>query len=542
MTPKKLRSSRRRSVEEELRITRSRSRKDVLAKKNMKSPESPTKKILTEGFSTLSISNTGKKINEKKQTRSAARDLTNIIEPGKCFVTPLIISKTSKTVRKKSEPMTRSKRRTEIISKNDSSEIDFFANKSDSDDKIFSAKESESVSDECPTPTKKSKRNKNVTNKNGKKNENDFMNLLKSLHTSEIPSRLVCREDETNKIKTFVKAAISQSGTSSAMYISGVPGTGKTASTLQVLKELNGTKKKKFIYCYVNGMELPQPNKVFVEVYKTVFKSTRISPQNARRLLNEKFLSYENKIPVVILVDELDLLCTKKLDIIYDIFNWTTNPSARVSVIAIANTLDLPERLLNQRISSRLGANRICFQPYDHEQIAKIISKRVEGTTVISKDAINLASRKVAALNGDLRKALDVVSRATEIAMANNKNEVSISLVQQAIKESSSTIDVEYVRNLSIHEKQIFDACICQQLSSGLEEMSIYDTYQQYKRNCLEKEITPILLENFGKLINKMADCNLLYLNKFNGSILFRTFRLGMTVSEAKFCLENAGS
>lgn len=51
---------------------------------------------------------------------------------------------------------------------------------------------------------------------------------------------------------------------------------------------------------------------------------------------------------------KLDLLNTKKQEIVYDIFNWSANEESLVSVIAIANTLDLPERLLSQRVSSRL--------------------------------------------------------------------------------------------------------------------------------------------------------------------------------------------
>lgn len=50
----------------------------------------------------------------------------------------------------------------------------------------------------------------------------------------------------------------------------------------------------------------------------------------------------------------MDLLCTKRQDVVYDIFNWSSNEESRVSVLAIANTLDLPERLLSRRVGSRL--------------------------------------------------------------------------------------------------------------------------------------------------------------------------------------------
>jgi origin recognition complex subunit 1 len=48
------------------------------------------------------------------------------------------------------------------------------------------------------------------------------------------------------------------------------------------------------------------------------------------------------------------MLLTKKQEVVYTIFNWAATPEAKVSIIAISNTLDLPERALSQRVASRL--------------------------------------------------------------------------------------------------------------------------------------------------------------------------------------------
>ena len=50
------------------------------------------------------------------------------------------------------------------------------------------------------------------------------------------------------------------------MYISGMPGTGKTATTLEVLKNLiNQYKKsrKSFEFIHINAMSLTNPNLVY---------------------------------------------------------------------------------------------------------------------------------------------------------------------------------------------------------------------------------------------------------------------------------------
>ena len=55
------------------------------------------------------------------------------------------------------------------------------------------------------------------------------------LHVSAVPESLPCREDEFAEILSFTEAKIEQ-GTGGCMYISGVPGTGKTATVMEVTK------------------------------------------------------------------------------------------------------------------------------------------------------------------------------------------------------------------------------------------------------------------------------------------------------------------
>ena len=48
------------------------------------------------------------------------------------------------------------------------------------------------------------------------------------------------------------------------------------------------------------------------------------------------------------------MLWTKKQTVMYNIFDWPTKRHARLIVLAIANTMDLPERIMMNRVSSRL--------------------------------------------------------------------------------------------------------------------------------------------------------------------------------------------
>lgn len=59
--------------------------------------------------------------------------------------------------------------------------------------------------------------------------------LASRLHLSKVPEKLPCRDIESREIEKFIREVIDpKRGESSAMYISGVPGTGKTATVRAV--------------------------------------------------------------------------------------------------------------------------------------------------------------------------------------------------------------------------------------------------------------------------------------------------------------------
>jgi len=137
-------------------------------------------------------------------------------------------------------------------------------------------------------------------------------------------------------------------------------------------------------------------------------------------------------------MDELDQLVTPKQDVVYNFFNWPTLVGSKLVVIAVANTMDLPERVMTGRVRSRLGEFQFCFlsisrcqsihigmirinfQPYLREQLEKIVEARLasakdgleeeEGASkvVIAPDAIKLASMTVSRITGDARRVLDI--------------------------------------------------------------------------------------------------------------------------------------
>ena len=91
----------------------------------------------------------------------------------------------------------------------------------------------------------------------------------------------------------------------------------------------------------------------------------------------------------------MDLLWTRKQNVMYNLFDWPTRRHSRLIVLAIANTMDLPERIMMNRVSSRLGLTRLTFQPYTFRQLQEIVVSRLRGMNAFEEDALELVARKV---------------------------------------------------------------------------------------------------------------------------------------------------
>lgn len=76
--------------------------------------------------------------------------------------------------------------------------------------------------------------------------------------------------------------------------------------------------------------------------------------------------------------------------------------------------MDLPEKLL-PRISSRMGIQRLCFGPYNYQQLQEIISSRLKGIDAFEKQAIEFASRKVSCMLLIFITSLDSVLACAEM-------------------------------------------------------------------------------------------------------------------------------
>ncbi|EXJ84784.1 origin recognition complex subunit 1 [Capronia epimyces CBS 606.96] len=358
-----------------------------------------------------------------------------------------------------------------------------------------------------------------------------------TLHVSAVPTSLPCRSNEFSTVYSHLYSAIVD-GSGTCIYISGTPGTGKTATVRDVVASLHqavlNEELDDFNFVEINGMKVTEPHQSYSLLWEAL-KGDRVSPHHALSLLEQEFSHPSpRRIPCVVLMDELDQLVTKNQSVMYNFFNWPAMRHSRLIVLAVANTMDLPERTLSNKISSRLGLTRVTFPGYTHTQLMEIISSRLQDVpgNIVDQDAVQFASRKVAAVSGDARRALDICRRAVEIAEQSQQSQqtphaaspegeneddetavtasantpsrkgrgaakesshpkaeprhvlprVTIATIKQAINEATSSPIAQHLRSLPLAAKLFLAALLARTRRTGVVESTFGDVVMEAKR------------------------------------------------------------
>ena len=139
-------------------------------------------------------------------------------------------------------------------------------------------------------------------------------------------------------------------------------------------------------------------------------------------------------------------------------FEIASEAGSRLVLIGIANGLDLLERVL-PNLSQTNHPEQLNFVPYSAGQIAALVKARLtaEMLTKLEPSSILMCAKRVAALAGDARKALDVLRRATEIAGNQRADKVKIGHVNDVLNKTYTDRSAE---EMPFHQQLVIIALI----------------------------------------------------------------------------------
>lgn len=235
----------------------------------------------------------------------------------------------------------------------------------------------------------------------------------------------------TDFLAPFVAGTPQSSTNKLAAYISGAPGTGKTALVSEVLRTVAKDEVKGI---YVNCTGFKEESSVWARVLEEggfpLPKGKGSAGSEKKKF--ETALSSQ-KLKCVIVLDELDFVLRTPLALssIFDLANAVPN---YLRIIGISNTLTLGADS-QASITTTNSFVTLDISPYVAEDIVKIVqgrlstlesapsgdasatAPRVTGASlVIAPTALTFLSKKLSTQTGDLRAALDAVRRTIELA------------------------------------------------------------------------------------------------------------------------------
>lgn len=346
-----------------------------------------------------------------------------------------------------------------------------------------------------------------------------------------------------------------------SFYICGVPGTGKTATTMSAIEKLKTLRKLKnsqispFDVVYINAQHLSAPEKVYSEILRNLTGET-CTPDRAQDKLEQIFKGgsggesengYENdendeedvgsrkrksvakkrkttkKVRdnnfKIVVIDELDLLYNeRRQSVLYSLFDWPTSADSKMILITIANAMDLAERFMHGKISSRMGWERLVFEPYTSDSLENILVNRLGKnllTKCFSKPAIAMVTKRVGRSTGDARRILDTCRRALELAIEQEKEQVEAAILDRVGFQNLDFQRKNYITTCRPLQLLTLKAIVAEEARVGEENIDSYGVFRQLDNIMSRVEFLKDYVigpGKFQKILNNLDCVGMIYL------------------------------
>jgi len=255
---------------------------------------------------------------------------------------------------------------------------------------------------------------------------NEARNILR-----QSGGKLVGRDAERAELRNFFSTRLT-TRKSGCLYVSGPPGTGKSALVTEVLNELS--KDSDIKISFVNCMSVKDAAGVCAKLLEDFNQLDVLQGTETSAL---QVLFHTKNTTHLVALDEIDHLLGVDLELLYKIFQWSLQKTSNLILVGIANALDFTDRFLPRLRSKGLKPQLLPFMPYTVAQIASVITTKLKSTLpqsatesadfvpFIHPTAIQFVSKKVAVQTGDLRKALSICLRAIDLIESEARTKAS---------------------------------------------------------------------------------------------------------------------
>lgn len=350
-----------------------------------------------------------------------------------------------------------------------------------------------------------------------------------------IPERLLHRENELIILsKIFLPLIKNPFLTTKKIIVTGAIGVGKTVTLKlfgQMIQESSIKRDANIKVIHINCRVNQSPYlilKCILENFNQFVPKRGLSPGELLNNLIE--ILKEQKIHLILILDELNFINNKDMDIVYILsrINEANSPTnAFISIIGIVKDLLMLNNLDDATLSS-LQNEVIRFNKYTKIQIFEILKERVKlgvKDDIFSDRILELIS-EITYEEGDMRKALKILKNSILYIDRKNQEFVTEEIIR-IVNSEFSPLSKEDLNNFNIHELLIIKI-VYSLLSKNNNGITLNEIKELYKNQCFLFNETPRSNTQIWEYLQNIKNYKLLSMKVINNGSKGRKMIISM--------------
>jgi cell division control protein 6 len=309
-----------------------------------------------------------------------------------------------------------------------------------------------------------------------------------------VPDKIPGRDKQLLELANCLKPALFRRKPAHS-WLYGPSGTGKTATSKYVLRQMESEAKIKGVY--VNCWEYHTLHLVMEKIVTELRILHTAQSSTTYKLL--KFQKHIQFNPFLIVLDEIDKPEPKERNNIL----YTLSTTANVGLICISN-----DRLalfsLDDRVRSRLNPRHIEFLPYTENELIAILTQRA-GLSLLPKSWNDKVLQRIASISGgDARMAIHTLKDSAHDAEINRDKAITESHIRNGLKNSSGWKKTYLLEQLTPDHKILF------MIIEKNPSITSGELWQNYILECRERGTEAIAVRTFSKYTARLRDVGLI--------------------------------
>ncbi len=346
------------------------------------------------------------------------------------------------------------------------------------------------------------------------------------LSSSFTPNKILHRNREIEEISNLLAPSLLLERTSN-LLIYGFSGTGKSLITRFVAQNLASLAKEKevnVVPVYINcRLENNNTEYRLISNLSSVFGiKTPTSGLSVNALYKNLVAVIDSESrDIILILDEIEKLVQNAGDgVLYNLLRINEIlKNTKISILGISNNPEF-KASLDQRVKSSLSPIEIVFKPYNAIEIADILSLRVKDSfyeNVVDDEIINKCAAMAAQEHGDVRRAINLLRVAGELAQQTGSVKITEDLLDKASNLLEQNVTEEIIKSMTKQSKCALYSIISLSKSKNFSKIYSGEVYDYYSRLADKFGLKRLTFRRLSELIGEL-DYNSLIMTRIKNN------------------------